>query len=605
MAQQLHTAPSEVRDWLRKNAIPLSTPEAGHGFRDLQPLKKVIGDARIVSLGEATHGTREFFQIKHRMLEFLATEMGFTIFAIEASFPECLAINEYVTSGRGDPAAALAGQRFWTWDTHEVLDLIQWMRRFNEDPRNPRKLSFYGFDMQFPPVGAQKFLDYLSQVDPLLAFEAEKTLVPLTTDFNAFNYGSLPAREWEKTRVGISTLLRSLRSRMATYIRRSSETEWELALLHLVVVKQGEEMYRDPTRSFAIRDRAMADNVEALLHLGGEDSKAVLWAHNGHVRVAPWDGGILPMGAHLKRRFGDGQVVFGFAFGHGSFQAVDMDRGGLRNFRVGAPQPASLDALFSEIGSLFVIDLAKLPREGPVAEWFDSDVGSRGTGAVWSVMRAKEFFGPARVRERYNALIFVRETSAARRNAAGRRPPARVTRKRKLPPRPANLDLSRGKAGGTPTRWRTVGGSGKWRSYSIALTQEGPRTGKRSVEIVRGWAPWTWGEAELTQTFQARFYRGKRVRLSALARTEVAQRGAQAQLFIRADPTPKRDGPSWPPASPLRFVRMHQNPIRSSEWREYKISTRVPKRAETITIGFVFTGSGRALVSDFSFRIDK
>lgn len=605
MAEQIQPAPKEVLDWLRKNAMPLSTPEAGHGFRDLQPLKKVIGDARIVSLGEATHGTREFFQIKHRMLEFLATEMGFTVFAIEASFPECLEINEYVTSGRGDPAAALAGQRFWTWDTHEVLDLIQWMRRFNEDPRNQRKLSFYGFDMQFPPVGAQSFLDYLSRVDPLLAFEAEKTLAPLTTDFNAFNYGSLPARERDKTREGIVTLLRRFRSRKATYIRRSSEREWKIALLNLVVVKQGEEMYWDPTRSFAIRDRAMANNAEALLDLGGPDSKAVLWAHNGHVRVAPWEGGILPMGTHLVRKFGDQQVVFGFAFGHGSFQAIDIDRGGLRNFRVGAPPPASLDELFSEIGPLFIIDLAKLPRKGPVAEWFASDVGSRELGAAWSVKREEAFFGPARVRERYNALIFVRETSAARRNQAGRRPPSRVTRERKLPPRPANLDLSRGKAGGTPTGWRARGGSGKWRSYSIALTQKGPRKGKRAVEIVREWAPWAWGQAELTQKFQARFYRGKRVSLSALARTEVAQRGAQGQLFIRVDPKPNQDQPRWSPARPLRFVATHQNPIRSSEWREYKISTQVPKRAETITIGFVFTGNGRALVSDFLFRMDK
>lgn len=604
MAKQLPTAPSEVRDWLRKNAIPLATPEAGRGFRDLRPLKKVIGDVRLVSLGEATHGTREFFQIKHRMFEFLATEMGFTIFAIEASFPECLAINEYVTTGTGDPAAVLAGQRFWTWDTHEVLDLIRWMRRFNEDPRNQRKLSFYGFDMQFPPVGAQSFLDYLARVDPLLAFQAEKTLAPLTTDFNVSIYGSLPGGEREKTREGIVSLLRRFRSRKAIYVRRSSEKEWELALRNLVVVKQGEEMYADPA-NFAIRDRAMADNAEALLDLGGPDSKAVLWAHNGHVQLAPWGGGIQTMGTHLKRKFGDRHVVFGFAFGHGSFQAIDMDRGGLRNFRVGAPPPASLDAVFSEIGPLFIIDLAKVPRRGPVADWFASDVGSRGTGAVWSIKRAEKFFGPARVRERYNALIFVRETSAARRNAAGRRPATSVSRTRKLLPRPANLDLSRGKAGGTPTGWRTVGGRGKWRSYSLALIQEGPRTTKRSVEIAREWAPWTWGQAELTQTFHARLYRGNRVRLSALVRTEVAQRGAEAQLFIRVDPKPKQDPPLWLPAHPLRFVGMHQSPIRSSEWREYEISTRIPKRAETITIGLVFTGNGRALVSDFSFRKEE
>src|SRR5271166_6018307 len=92
-------APDAVNQWIRDNAIRLATPVAGHGFDDMQPLKKVIGDARIVSLGEATHGSREFFQLKHRMLEFLATQMGFTIFSIEANMPEAYKLNDYVLNG--------------------------------------------------------------------------------------------------------------------------------------------------------------------------------------------------------------------------------------------------------------------------------------------------------------------------------------------------------------------------------------------------------------------------------------------------------------------------------------------------------------------------
>jgi hypothetical protein len=72
-------------------------------------------------MGEATHGSREFFQMKHRMLEFLAEKMGFTVFAIEANWPESLAVNDFVLNGEGDPAVALAGMYFWTWNTEEVL----------------------------------------------------------------------------------------------------------------------------------------------------------------------------------------------------------------------------------------------------------------------------------------------------------------------------------------------------------------------------------------------------------------------------------------------------------------------------------------------------
>src|SRR5437763_99183 len=109
----------QAAEWIRANAIRLSTAEDGHGFADMQALKPLIGNARIVSLGEATHGTREFFQLKHRMLEFLATEMGFTIFSIEANMPEAYRLNDYVLNGTGDPAELLRGMYFWTWNTEE------------------------------------------------------------------------------------------------------------------------------------------------------------------------------------------------------------------------------------------------------------------------------------------------------------------------------------------------------------------------------------------------------------------------------------------------------------------------------------------------------
>ena len=115
-------------DWIRDRAIPLTTVQAGSGFADLQPLKNLVGDSRIVSLGEATHGTREFFQIKHRILEFLATEMCFNLFAIEANMPEAYRVNDYVLTGAGDPKQLLAGLKEWPWNTEEVLDMIRWMR---------------------------------------------------------------------------------------------------------------------------------------------------------------------------------------------------------------------------------------------------------------------------------------------------------------------------------------------------------------------------------------------------------------------------------------------------------------------------------------------
>ena len=166
------TQSAEV-EWLKKNAITFATADAGHGFEDLEPLRDIVGDARIVGLGEGTHGTREYFKMKHRLTEFLATEMGFTIFSIEASTPEAYEVNDYVARGAGDPKKLIGGMYFWTWNTEEVLDMVRWMRGFNESDRG--HIDFTGFDMQTPDVAMEIVQDFLRDVDPTLADEVRQT----------------------------------------------------------------------------------------------------------------------------------------------------------------------------------------------------------------------------------------------------------------------------------------------------------------------------------------------------------------------------------------------------------------------------------------------
>src|SRR5262249_22262035 len=126
----------------------------------------------IVALGEATHGTSEFFTMKHRLTEFLASEMGFTLFAIEANMPEAYRVNQYVLTGKGDPKELLRGMYFWTWNTQEVLDMILWMRRFNESGKG--RVQFLGFDMQFGKVAEANVRAFVAELDPGYAQELEQ-----------------------------------------------------------------------------------------------------------------------------------------------------------------------------------------------------------------------------------------------------------------------------------------------------------------------------------------------------------------------------------------------------------------------------------------------
>src|SRR5436853_6359760 len=123
------SVPSEVTSWFKRRAMPLDSTSPESGLDDLRQMESTIGNARIVAMGEATHGTREFFQLKHRMLEFLVEKKGFTVFGIEANWPESLAINDYVLNGTGEAAEVTDSLYLWTWSTDEVLDMIVWMRK--------------------------------------------------------------------------------------------------------------------------------------------------------------------------------------------------------------------------------------------------------------------------------------------------------------------------------------------------------------------------------------------------------------------------------------------------------------------------------------------
>ena len=249
-----------VQSWLRDRAIVLDTVEAGHGFADMQPLRDVVGDARIVALGEATHGTREFFQMKHRMLEFLVREMGFTIFAIEASTPDTVAVNDYVLHGNGKATEVVAGMGFWTWNTEEVVQMVEWMRAYNADARNANKVQFIGFDMQNPPASVKSLVWYLEKVDPGAAKSIAPSLAPLakrgTARFATRNVQQMLAPALDQA----ETLLASHRER---YVAATSEAEWVSALHDVELLRQGARLRSVSVEAGrAVRDAAMAENVQ-------------------------------------------------------------------------------------------------------------------------------------------------------------------------------------------------------------------------------------------------------------------------------------------------------------------------------------------------------
>ncbi len=413
--------------WLAEHSIRLRTVEAGHGFEDMQPLKAVIGGARVVALGEATHGTREFSQFKHRMVEFLVSEMGFTVFGIEATMPEAFDINEYLLTGRGDPQKALAGLYFWTWDTEEILEMILWMRRYNEDPRHERKVKFFGFDMQSPQRAVKVVLNYLRRVDASQADEIRRLLFILANPLTVQDFRYLPEQKKKEIADCIATLQTHFEEHKSGFVERTNLKEWAFARQHAQILAQFIEMEHSDFWSSGIRDRAMAENIQWIMEQEGPDTKIVVWAHNGHVTaIWPPGGSGEPMGGLLRKRFRLDLVVFGFTFHQGSFQALEApipSTRGLRTFTVGPTPAGSLDGVLAAAGlKMAAVDLRQVPKEGPVAEWFAVPRITRSLGAVYSEEFSDEYMQSEPVTRMYDALIFVEKTTAARALESGQRP---------------------------------------------------------------------------------------------------------------------------------------------------------------------------------------
>jgi erythromycin esterase len=576
-----------VWDWIRASAIALTTVEAGHGFADLQRLRALVGNARIVSLGEATHGTREFFQLKHRLLEYLVAELEFTWFGIEANYPECLRINDYVLNGTGDPAAALAGTRFWTWDTEEVLALIEWMRSWNRN--HTRKIKFYGFDMQFSTEAALGVLDYLKRVAPGLVGSVQAELWPLCDDTSAERFHGLPEVTREAACDCIRRILQMFAHERERWSALTSDRDWHLARLNAVVLDQSAQA----RLSKISRDVAMAENVATLLELEGPNSKAVLWAHNGHaVRQSPYGMGEevhANMGSRLDELFGSQHRVISFAFNQGSFQAQEPGRG-LVCHSVGPAHDGSLDRVLAEAGMpMFLLDLTSVPSDGPIADWLAAKPPTRWIGSVFSQARAQHCVHAADPRRESDLLAFVECTTAARPNPLGRRP---VWSRQELVAEPTNLQLTG--SGVLPDFWTS---SGNWRTHGhdVALSDARSPAGGRTVCISRASAPWRWGEGWLAQMFAAAPWRGKHLQFKGAVRAEVHDWGAGAQIYVEVRPEPPK-GAIW--TLPAAHLAMIASPVRSSQWATYRIEIEVPTEAHSINIGCALAGNGAAWFGD-------
>ena len=434
----------DVSRWLAANAIPLTTVAAGQPTKDLQPLKTLWRDVRIVGLGEATHGTREFFQAKHRLLEFLVTEMGFRTFAIEATQSGSEVIDDYVMGRISDGEKALDGQGFWTWNTEEVRDMLEWMRSYNRTATDDRKVRFVGYDLQLNERGYQLLLAYLLKVAPDHAARLKSLPLP-TSAFAALRdtvnsmeaIASAASGGPETKRAAAAQRVQEMRSiyyeilghlalNEAVLTRRSSAQEFSNASRYAQLILQYLESYA-PSPGSGSRDEYMAENIVRIAD-AAPSSKIVVWAHNGHIERAEPAGDFRSMGNVLGSIYGHAYYALGFSFNQGSFQArssVPEAKFALTSFTVGPAAANSFDwQLAHPRIPMYIIDFRNVGGNASVSKWLSTIQTARSFGAVYPQPDGQ--IAPAR---QFDGMLFIDKTTRARPNPnvpnVAREPPVR------------------------------------------------------------------------------------------------------------------------------------------------------------------------------------
>jgi erythromycin esterase-like protein len=417
-----------LTDVVREAAHPL----VGE-IEDYDPLMKLIGDARLVLIGEASHGTHEFYRERAQITKRLIKEKGFNAVAVEADWPDAYRVNRYVrgASTDADAVEALRGfRRFpaWMWRNADVLDFIGWLRTYNDNlPAKATKVGFYGLDLYSLHTSIEAVLDYLDKVDPGAAQRARRRYACFDhfgKDEQAYGYATGLGIA-ESCEDEVVTQLVELHRQAALYASRDGRIaadDYFYAAQNARLVMNAEEYYRSMFRgrvsSWNLRDRHMAETLDSLLaylSTQGSQAKVVVWEHNSHLgdarATSMGEAGEWNVGQLVREKHRRDAVLVGFTTHHGTVTAASNWDAPAERKQVRPALENSYEALFHEVDiPRFLLtfrntDHASLALREPLLE--------RAIGVIYrpETERASHYF-QARLSEQFDAVVHFDETRA-------------------------------------------------------------------------------------------------------------------------------------------------------------------------------------------------
>ena len=421
----------------RHPSLAAAIAKAAHpltgGAGDYTPLLELVGDANYVLIGEATHGTHEFYEERARITQRLILEKGFNAVAVEADWPDAYRVNRFVRD-QGDDADAVQAlegfERFpsWMWRNTDVVNFITWLRTYNDGLEPDDKVGFYGLDLYSLFTSMEEVLRYLEQVDPDGATAARSRYACFDHYQNDSERYACAAGTGtsESCESAVIAQLQALQQRALEYMQRDTANAHDAyfyAQQNARLVINAEAYYRTMFRgrvsSWNLRDQHMAETLDALIgHVSvrtGTQARVVVWEHNSHIgdaratevgKQGEWN-----LGQLARERYGDQTRLIGFSTYDGTVTAASDWGGHAERKQVRPALPDSYESVFHEVGiERFMLDLRS-----------DSDARTalmkrrlqRAIGVLYrpQTERQSHYFH-AQLPEQFDAMIHFDRTSA-------------------------------------------------------------------------------------------------------------------------------------------------------------------------------------------------
>lgn len=406
---------------LREVAEPVEDIETA----PMGPLLDRIGDARLVLLGEASHGTAEFYRMRARITRALIEQKGFTVVALEADWPDAARVDRYIRQLAPPAALSPAFARFptWMWRNAEFGAFAEWLRAWNAGHPEPgRQARLHGLDLYSLHTSIAAVLSYLDRVDPVaarLARDRYGCLTPWQRD--PATYGRLAVTgRYQSCEEPAVQMMRDLLARRVEYTRLDGEDFFDASQNARLVTgaeRYYRRMYYGSVESWNLRDSHMFETLQRLLEFHGPNCRAVVWEHNSHIGDASATElgamGEFNVGQLCRQHYGDGAYLLGFGTDHGTVAAASNWDGPMERMQVRPAHPTSYEALCHQTGVPGFLLPLRTPARAAVREELASPRLERAIGVIYRPdTELQSHYFEAELPRQFDEYCWFDETSA-------------------------------------------------------------------------------------------------------------------------------------------------------------------------------------------------